>query len=172
MVSAANELIASLKSDLTGQSALEKQTRTLKKTIESRDAEITNLQAQISQLTEKLAEAQAENKAISTKLAASRAAAASVESASARIPGSAKKPNGAIRMVGSAEAAQTAQAASLKEDLYADLTSLGILGVKRESEEDVYDCIQTGRNGSMSSPSQLMTPHSRANLPTQLFISN
>ena len=51
-------------------------------------------------------------------------------------------------MVGSAEAAQAAQASLLKEDLYSDLTGLILRGVERREESDVYDCIQTGRNGS------------------------
>ena len=51
-------------------------------------------------------------------------------------------------MVGSAEAAHAAQVAQLKEDLYSDLTGLILRGVERGSESDVYDCIQTGRNGS------------------------
>jgi hypothetical protein len=36
----------------------------------------------------------------------------------------------------------------MKEDLYSDLTGLMIHNVKRMEEEDVFDCIQTGRNGS------------------------
>ena len=52
-------------------------------------------------------------------------------------------------MVGSAEAAHAAQVAQLKEELYADLTGLILRGVDRTEDEDVYDCIQTGRNGSM-----------------------
>lgn len=51
-------------------------------------------------------------------------------------------------MIGSAEAAQAAQVALLKEDLYSDLTGLILRGVERGDEADVYDCIQTGRNGS------------------------
>ena len=51
-------------------------------------------------------------------------------------------------MVGSAEAAHAAQVAQLKEDLYSDLTGLILRGVERKEESDVYDCIQTGRNGS------------------------
>lgn len=120
------------------------------------------LHAQISQLNASLSEAKkenkelladkktlaAENKTLSTKLAANRTAAASVESASApKVPGSAVKAGG-IRMMGTAEAAQTAQAAQLKEDLYGDLTGLIIMSVARKPEEDVFDCIQTGRNGS------------------------
>jgi hypothetical protein len=96
-----------------------------------------------------LSEAQAEKKALTTKLAANRTAAASVQSINSKVPGSAKKNAVKTLMVGSAEAAQAAQVAQLKEDLYSDLTGLILRGVKREEEEDVYDCIQTGRNGSM-----------------------
>ncbi|TVY33975.1 Monopolin complex subunit [Lachnellula subtilissima] len=91
----------------------------------------------------------AENKTLSAKLAANRTVAASVESANSRVPGSAVKPNGGIRLMGTVEAAQVAQAAQLKEDLYSDLTGLIIRGVKRETEEDIFDCIQTGRNGTL-----------------------
>jgi hypothetical protein len=48
------------------------------------------------------------------------------------------------------------QAAQLKEDLYGDLTGLIIRGVKREGEDDTYDCIQTGRNGSKYPLSSLL----------------
>lgn len=41
-----------------------------------------------------------------------------------------------------------AQILKLKEDLYCDLTGLMIHGVKRVDGEDVFDCIQTGKNGS------------------------
>ena len=51
-------------------------------------------------------------------------------------------------MIGSAEAAQAAQMAALKEDLYGDLTGLILRNVKKEDNADVYDCLQTGRNGS------------------------
>ncbi|PQE31672.1 chromosome segregation protein [Rutstroemia sp. NJR-2017a WRK4] len=144
-----NELIASLKSNLAAQTALAKETKNLKKTIESQDALVTNLQTQIHHLEAALSEAQAENKTLSTKLAANRKITASYESATVKVPGSAVKANGGMRMIGSAEAAQAAQAAQLKEDLYSDLTGLIIRGVKREAEEDVFDCIQTGRNGTL-----------------------
>ncbi|QSZ33848.1 hypothetical protein DSL72_005421 [Monilinia vaccinii-corymbosi] len=146
---ASNELIASLKANLTTQTSLAKESRSLKKTIESQDALVTNLQAQINQLELALSEAQVENKTLSTKLAASRKITASYESANVKVPGSAMKANGGMRMIGSQEAAQAAQAAQLKEDLYSDLTGLIIRGVKREAEEDIFDCIQTGRNGTL-----------------------
>lgn len=69
----------------------------------------------------------------------------------ARTPGSAmnnKPSQPRTIMMGSAEAAQAAQTALLKEDLYSDLTGLILRGVERGEESDIYDCIQTGRNGS------------------------
>lgn len=125
-----------------------KESKSLKKRADSQTTEITALTAQITQLTTLLSESQVENKTLSTKLAANRTAAASVASASSKIPNSAVKANGGIRMIGTVEAAQVAQAAQLKEDIYSDLTGLIIRNVKREPEEDIFDCIQTGRNGS------------------------
>jgi seryl-tRNA synthetase len=138
-------LITSLKADLASQSALAKETRTLKKKAELHLTETAGLKAQIAQLKASLEEAQSQNKTLSTKLAANRNAAASVESVHTKVPGSAVKANGGIRMMGTAEAAQAAQTAQLKEDLYSDLTGLIIRGVKREAEDDVFDCILTDK---------------------------
>jgi septal ring factor EnvC (AmiA/AmiB activator) len=143
-------LIATLKADVAAQTILAKDSSGLKKKLESQKSEIASLQAQLAETTLSLSEVQSENKILSAKLAANRTAAASVESANTRVPNSAVKANGGIRMMGSAEAAQVAQAAQLKEDIYSDLTGLIIRSVKREAEEDVFDCIQTGRNGSKS----------------------
>lgn len=49
---------------------------------------------------------------------------------------------------------QATQTAKMKENLYSDLTGLVVTGIKRDGPEDVYDCIQTGRNGSKCSPLQ------------------
>lgn len=125
-----------------------KESRALKKKVESQLAEMATLKAQVAQMNASLEEARSQNKTLSAKLAANRSVAASVESANTKIPGSAVKANGGIRMMGTAEAAEAANAAQLKENLYSDLTGLIIRGVKREAEDDVFDCIQTGRNGS------------------------
>jgi chromosome segregation ATPase len=137
-----------MKKELSTQSALARESRALRTKLQSRETEMTKLQSQISEMSASLSGAQNEIKALQAKLAASRNA--SVESANTKGPGSAVKHNGQVRtiMVGSAEAAQAAQVAQLKEDLYSDLTGLIIRGVKRMEEGDVYDCIQTGRNGS------------------------
>ncbi|KAH7314157.1 chromosome segregation protein Csm1/Pcs1-domain-containing protein [Rhexocercosporidium sp. MPI-PUGE-AT-0058] len=142
-------LIESLKAKLANQEAIVKKNEVLKTKLETQTKEVAALKAQIAKLTASLSEAHSENKTLSTKLAANRTASASVESAHSKTPGSAMKVNGGIRLMGTAEAAQVAQAAQLKEDLYSDLTGLIIRSVKRESEEDIFDCIQTGRNGTL-----------------------
>ncbi|KAI9879142.1 MAG: hypothetical protein M1830_009401 [Pleopsidium flavum] len=147
----ANELIASLKKELTAQTALAQESRSLQKQLSSRNSELAKVQTKVAQLSTSLSEAQNENKVVQAKLAASRTAASSVESVHAKTPGSAMKTSSQARtlMVGSAEAAQAAQVAQLKEDLYSDLTGLILRGVKRSDTSDVYDCIQTGRNGTL-----------------------
>lgn len=147
-VSDGGALIESLKAELAKQQDIMKKNEVLKTKLETQTKEASTLKAQIAKLTASLSEAQSENKTLSAKLAANRTASASVESAHSKTTGSAMKANGGIRLMGTAEAAQVAQAAQLKEDLYSDLTGLIIRSVKRESEEDIFDCIQTGRNGS------------------------
>ena len=118
-----------------------------------KDKDLANASAKIELLNTSLTEAQNENKALQAKLSNVRSAPPVVESVQAsKAPGSAVKGKGQIRtvMVGSAEAAQAAQIAQLKEDLYSDLTGLLLRGVEKGEEENVYDCIQTGRNGSKS----------------------
>ncbi|KAL8722026.1 MAG: hypothetical protein Q9225_001402 [Loekoesia sp. 1 TL-2023] len=147
----ANELIASLKKELATQKALAQESRALQKQLAAKDTEVSKAQALATELSNTLSEAQSENKVLQAKVASTRAASASIESANLKTPGSAIKGKGPARtiMVGSAEAAQAAQAAQLKEDLYRDLTGLLVLGVERASEGDTYDCIQTGRNGTL-----------------------
>ncbi|KAF2138062.1 uncharacterized protein K452DRAFT_353292 [Aplosporella prunicola CBS 121167] len=125
---AQNDLIASLKKELAAQRSLANESKSLKKQISKLSSENKSLQNQLS-------ESQTEIKSLNTKLAAT-------------LPGSAVKAQRTV-MVGSAEAAKEAQIRQLKEDLYSDLTGLIVRGVKRGEEEDVYDCIQTGRNGTL-----------------------
>ncbi|OBT41100.1 hypothetical protein VE00_09338 [Pseudogymnoascus sp. WSF 3629] len=158
------------KAEAATQSAQAKETRELKRKVEEQEDEISDLQRKLARVNksrseehgeelsrlerkltvanEALSDAQNENKSLSAKLTAAKAAAASAER-NARAPGSAKKSAAAIRMMGGAEAVAAAQAAQLKEDLYRDLTGLIIRSVKHDEEEDVFDCIQTGRNGTL-----------------------
>lgn len=149
---AANDLIASLRKDLAVQKALAQESKLLSKQITTKDNDLATANSKLALLNTSLTEAQNENKALQAKLANVRASSV-VESVHAgKTPGSAVKGKSQARtiMVGSAEAARAAQVAQLKEDLYSDLTGLILRGVEKAEDEDVYDCIQTGRNGSES----------------------
>ena len=144
-------MIASLQKEISTQKSLSQDSRSLQKQIAARDADLAKTQALADQLSTSLSEVQNENKALQAKLANSRSASVAIESVNTRTPGSAirgKTPAARNILVGSAEAAHAAQVAQLKEDLYSDLTGLILRSVEMGSEGDVYDCIQTGRNGS------------------------
>lgn len=119
----------------------------MKKEIAQAAKENARLKAENQKQTDALTAAQNENKTLSSKLAAARTAG---PSEAKNIPGSAVKPRTTgVVLPGTAEAAKEAQLAKQKVDLYSDLTNLIILGMKKnEDDEDVYDCLQTGRNGS------------------------
>jgi uncharacterized protein YoxC len=142
----ANELIASLRADLAHQTALMQQTKSLQRELTARDAEISNMKDRSADLSSSLQEVEAENRLLNAKLANLRSNS-HAHSSDSRVPGSAVRGSSASRsvMAGSVEAAQVA---SLKEDLYGDLTGLMLRSVKRDEDADVYDCLQTGRNGS------------------------
>lgn len=109
---------------------------------------MAKLKAQADEARSQLASSQSEIKALQTKLAAARNTAASLEAA--KVPGSAIKGGAANRATAAAtaEAAQVAQLAQWKEDLYTDFTGLIIRDVKNRETDHLYDCIQTGVNGS------------------------
>ncbi|KAK3323586.1 chromosome segregation protein Csm1/Pcs1-domain-containing protein [Cercophora scortea] len=144
----ADQLIASLKAELAAQKEIAKEVPRLKKQLEVSEAKVDGLQARITEMAAAQSEAKTEIKALNMKLSAARNAEAAAVS---KVPGSAMKgTNGSSRMVGNAEAMQQATfTAQMKEDLYSDLTGLIVRGVKRGDVEDVYDCIQTGRNGTL-----------------------
>lgn len=145
---ASDNLVNSLREELASQKALGQQTRQLQKQLGDRDAEVAALKSQAGEATSQLSSAQTEVKALQTKLSAARNTTASLESAAAKAPGSAIKGGNRANAAASAEVAQAAQFAQLKEDLYSDLTGLIIRDVKKGDTENLYDCIQTGANGS------------------------
>lgn len=148
---AANQLIATLKAQLAAQTELAKEGQRMRQQLEASETKVAGLQTKVTEMTSSLSDAKTENKTLSTKLAASRAA----EAANSKVPGSAIKGNsGHNRLLANAES--VAQVAQMKENLYSDLTGMIIRGVKREKIE-VYDCIQTGRNGSKITPSERTT---------------
>jgi predicted nucleic acid-binding Zn-ribbon protein len=147
VTTASNNLVASLKAELEAQKKLGQQSRALQKQLKERDAEVATLKSQAAEAKNQLTAAQSEVKALQTKLAAARNTTASLETAAAKVPGSAIKNNRANRAA-EVEAAQAAHLAQLKEELYSDLTGLVILDVKKRESDHLYDCLQTGVNGS------------------------
>ncbi|KAI5466553.1 chromosome segregation protein Csm1/Pcs1-domain-containing protein [Mariannaea sp. PMI_226] len=142
---AANKLIAELKQELAAQTALARESEGLRSELEKSDARTSSLENDMEALNGSLAQARNEVKTLSTKLSAYRSG-----ENNARVPGSALKSQSAASRTALAEAAHAAQhAAQAKEDLYGDLTGLILRGLKQEETEDVFDCIQTGRNGTL-----------------------
>ncbi|KAK7748985.1 hypothetical protein SLS53_001010 [Cytospora paraplurivora] len=149
----ANELIASLRGELATQKNLVKEAKKSQQQLETSEAKVDSLQAQVTVLTTSLAESKTEIKALNTKLNAARAAEATATAqaqvATARVPGSAMKASVMGARGLDQGQVQAVQNGKMKENLYSDLTGLVVTGVKRDGPEDVYDCIQTGRNGTL-----------------------
>ncbi|KAI0888856.1 chromosome segregation protein Csm1/Pcs1-domain-containing protein [Annulohypoxylon maeteangense] len=142
----ANQLIATLKAQLSTQTELAKETQRLKQQLEASQTKVEELQNKVDDTNASLTGAKTEIKTLTTKLSAARSA----ETVTTKVPGSAIKGNNNLnnRLLANAEA--SAHIAQMKEDLYGDLTGLIVRGVKREENGgDTYDCIQTGRNGTL-----------------------
>ncbi|TKA82948.1 hypothetical protein B0A55_01322 [Friedmanniomyces simplex] len=176
----ANALIAALKKEIAE----------LRKSTTSNSSETTGLQKQITTLTttnekltadsatlkEKLQTSQNEAKSLEAKLVAARQQVSNsiTTQESSKAPSSQTALNRSVN--GNASNVTDAQKeAKMKENLYSDLTGLIIRGVKRNAEgEDEYDCIQTGRNGTLhfhlsiaASPASTATnPKTPSNLPS------
>lgn len=167
---AADALIASLRKQLAEQTAKAKSIVALQTELEKTSAKVQASESEIKSLKTSVQNVQTENKSLSAKLAASRATSASQE---VRQPGSAMKGS-ALKSNGRGgkddATAKEAQKQLLKEDLYGDLSGLLIRDVRRDEDagEDIYDCIQTGRNGSECSS---RTEHSRFSANNVLSIT-
>jgi hypothetical protein len=124
---------------------------TLRKEMAKLEKENTRVAMENKKLTDSLASAQSENKTLSNKLAAARSSAPPENK---NVPGSAVKPRvPGVVLPGTAEATKEAQFQKQKTELYSDLTNLIVLGVKKNDDDDeVYDCLQAGRNGSEYPP--------------------
>nr|POF00925.1 hypothetical protein CFP56_20873 [Quercus suber] len=148
-----NELVASLrkeiadlrkaKSDNSEAAALQKQVATLTSANERLTSANEKLTKESAVLKEQSQTAQQEVKTLDAKLAAARQQlSASVAEAKAAL---------SIRHIAS-NTPDTIRELKMKENLYADLTNLIIRNVKITDDEDIFDCIQTGRNGTSSAP--------------------
>jgi hypothetical protein len=145
-VTEADNLIKALEKDLEKQSALADESKALKKQLAAKDSEIAKLKLKIEQLNKNVQGAQKENQVLAAKLTAAK-------QVTAPMPGSAVKSNaigrGIIPSSGSTGNQDWMLAA--KENLYGDLTNLVIMSVKQEGDGKLFECLQTGTNGSESS---------------------
>lgn len=162
---ASNELIASLKKELSQQAPVVQDSRKLKKQVQTNEQELAELRKANSTLTASLSSAQNEIKNLQAKLAAARSSSAAAENPKG--PNSAMKHHSVARN-GPSAVAESAQTAQMKEELYRDLTGLIVRSVKRSDEGDTYDCIQTGRNGSK----EIDAPFKKCTNLDQLYISS
>jgi hypothetical protein len=152
----AHDLIASLKKELADSRKASASTNSEAATYQTQLAALqtsqTALTSERDDARKQLHLSQNENKALEAKLLAARQQIATqlaetktlVEAAAARNPGGGRHAAPIL----ASTAAEAQREAKMKEDLYSDLTGLIIRNVKRLEGEDVYDCIQTGRNGS------------------------
>ncbi|RDA89504.1 hypothetical protein CP533_5770 [Ophiocordyceps camponoti-saundersi (nom. inval.)] len=135
-IAVSNRLILQLKEDLAIQTTLAEQGGSLRQQLERSEANAERLKALVDTLTADLTAARQEISTLSVKLSASRNAEPSAQK-------SAFEPNVALN---NSEMIQIAQA---KEYLYGDLTGLIVRGMSQGEDEDTFDCIQTGRNGTL-----------------------
>ncbi|KAK3338261.1 chromosome segregation protein Csm1/Pcs1-domain-containing protein [Neurospora tetraspora] len=177
---ASDQLIAALKAELSSQKEAARETTRLQKQLEASESQLSTLNAKVAELISSLTKSKTEINALNIKLTASRQAeaAAAAKIGQPQVPGSAmkNKQNGnRMLTMGNSEAiAQATQQHQLKEDLYSDLTGLIVRGVKRDQQtgEDVYDCIQTGKNGTLHfklAHISANSPHVDADETTQYF---
>jgi hypothetical protein len=152
--------VASLKSELAEQRSLGQLAETRRQQLEESETKAREMQARLHDLERALSESRTEVKTVKAKLAASR----SGESAGAKCSGGLVADNSVA----------SSQIAQMKEDLYGDLTGLIIRGIKKEGNDEIFDCIQTGRNGSKStSPNHRRThPDRPVALHFKLSIGN
>ncbi|KAI5287385.1 hypothetical protein KEM54_006030 [Ascosphaera aggregata] len=145
-VTSSKALVDYMTKELEASRLLARQSQSLQKQLDESNFKVAELTRSVEAMTTSLSNAQNEIMMLQTKLSAARSTAATVETM--KVPNSVMKNNRGLTVAG-AEATKAAKLAQLKEDLYSDLSGLIIRGVKIESSHSVYDCIQTGLNGTL-----------------------
>ncbi|EME79596.1 uncharacterized protein MYCFIDRAFT_37608 [Pseudocercospora fijiensis CIRAD86] len=144
----ANDLIASLRKEIyefrKTSNLSSSETNNMQKQVTSLTTSNEKLTVERNDLKEKLQLSQNEVKSLEAKLMAARQQVANAAQ-EAKTQEVTKKQNSSV----SVNVAEAQKEAKMKENLYADLTGLIIANVKRNEGEDIYDCIQTGRNGTL-----------------------
>lgn len=142
-------MIESLKADVAAQTKLAIKSKALQQKVAAKDTEVMKLQGRVGDLDKALSEARQETQVVSAKLASAQAQ---------KMPGSAQKVGGLLGrgiLPGLGKSAvvaanEDAWSAKVKEDLFGDLCGLIIMGVKKDNGSRLFECLQTGTNGSKS----------------------
>jgi hypothetical protein len=134
-----------LKKELASQKALSTEARSLRTQNATLQADNQRLTSENKTHSSTITSLQNEFKALQAKLLAARSNTVPDRT----VPGSAAKVRGPAAKAQAENEHERTRIMQMKEDLYSDLTGLMIHNVKRMEEEDIFDCIQTGRNGSM-----------------------
>ena len=151
--STASESISkALQSDIDAHRALPTEIKSLQKQLSSKDHELNTLNARLSELGKTLDAANSEKQALQAKLTAARNASTSLPSAPGFIAKQPTKGRDPPHLNGTSGANIQPRETAAKEDLYGDLTGLIVVGVKVIPDNPglrVYECIQTGKNGTL-----------------------
>ena len=151
---ASEKLNAALQEDLSAYQKLGTVNKGLKRELAAKDVEISTLNNKVRELEKDVYAAENEIESLTVKLSVARQAAAGPQ-----VPGSAVKQKTHSRDLPHINGHSNTTLAGpipweivAKEDLYGDLTALTVLGVKvfpDQPHQRVYDCIQTGKNGTL-----------------------
>ncbi|QUC20793.1 uncharacterized protein UV8b_05034 [Ustilaginoidea virens] len=152
---ASNKLIMELKDEIAAQSVLILQNTQLKQQLSQSKVRIDALEKELHTLNVSFSHTKSEIQSLSAKLSASRAAGVI-----SKAPGNTVKTGTSTCKSAPIDALLAAQA---KEYLYGDLTGLIVSRMTRGDEEDVFDCIQTGRNGTLHFKLALESVHASDN---------
>ncbi|KAJ4360165.1 uncharacterized protein N0V89_000725 [Didymosphaeria variabile] len=149
-------VIQALKQQIAELQSRTAETAALRKDLAKAEKENARLSVEHQKMNESLTAAYKEKETLSTKLAAARSIA---PPETKNVPGSAVKARSAgVVLPGQIEAAKKAVFQDQKVELYSDLTNLLVMSVKKSEEgDDVYDLIQTGRNGTLHFQLSVMT---------------
>jgi len=131
-----DNVIASLRKELATQQAIAAEAKALRTQLASAQTENERLSGE----NKSLKNVQNEVKTLQAKLASTRAQSESAVN-SKTLSNTASNNTKAGKL-------DDAQVMKMKEELYCDLTGLMIHSIKRVDGEDIFDCMQTGRNGS------------------------
>ncbi|RPB26067.1 hypothetical protein L211DRAFT_847803 [Terfezia boudieri ATCC MYA-4762] len=153
-IATSEKLNAALQDDLNAYQNLGTVNKTLRKELATKATEISALKNKVTELQKNAYATENEIQSLTAKLIVARKAAVAPQA-----PGSAVKPKGHSRELPHVNGhGPTTSAGHIpwevvaKEDLYGDLTALTVLGVKifpDQPHQRVYDCIQTGKNGTL-----------------------